>query len=119
MKFQELGRGLSHLADSRVTSGRDARYKSISLTGGALLSRDTVSVTVNGTGAHTELHALFLPGEGQTHDHHTALDQTGTLHKQRRRAFEDLWASQTRAKLRAMAEHDMRVRSIVQKAIGL
>lgn len=76
VKFQELGRGLSHVADTRVTSARDARYKSISLTGGALLSRDTLGVTVTGTGAHTELHALFLPGEGQTHDHHTALDQT-------------------------------------------
>ena len=76
VKFQELGRGLSHLADTRVTTSRDARYKSVSLTGGALLSRDTLAVTVNGTGAHTELQALFLPGEGQTHDHHTALDQT-------------------------------------------
>lgn len=52
-------------------------------------------------------------------DCHGGFDQRAMFSKAVRREIEPLWASHTRAKLRAMSAHDAGMRKIVEKAIGL
>ena len=50
---------------------------------------------------------------------HALLDSGGRLNKTERRELEELWAAQTRMKLRQMAAGDAAVRAVVERSIGL
>lgn len=80
------GGGLDHvraLTESRaalrvgtqdVRTGRDATYRGFALSLGGRIARDTLTVRVEGSGAHTDIAALYAPQAGQHVDHHTCVD---------------------------------------------
>jgi Fe-S cluster assembly protein SufD len=73
-RIQALPIGAGHVAADDVIVCRDATYRSFAFSVGGTLSRDDTGVRVEGSGAHTELIALSLVGDGQLIDHHTSLD---------------------------------------------
>ena len=64
----------THVGTHSVRIDRDARYCSFSLMTGGSTLRETLSVEVNGPGAHTDIASLYAPGDGQCHDSHTLID---------------------------------------------
>ena len=72
--LQDESRTSFHIGEGDVQVAGDATYASAVLSLGSALARDTLLTRVHGTGAHVALTALYAPVDGQTIDHHTAID---------------------------------------------
>jgi len=72
---RENGRAF-HIGNCAVTLAKDARYLSHAVTFGARLSRNNLSVTQTGEGAHAQIDGIALIGGRQLADTHTLMDHT-------------------------------------------
>lgn len=63
-----------HISTTRIKQNRDSSYTSFAVTLGALLSRENLSVVLEGQGATCALNGLYLIGRNQHADHHTTID---------------------------------------------
>jgi len=71
---QEHGPDTVHCAEIAATQERDSRLGSHSLALGGALSRTEIRTRLDGPGAHTSLHGLYLGQRNQVHDHFTTID---------------------------------------------
>lgn len=67
-KVQDEPVSVTHLASLGVRQGADSSFRSHSVTLGAGLARDEVSVRLEAERAQVDLGGLYLPGDGQCHD---------------------------------------------------
>lgn len=72
--LQDESAGAFHVGEGDAQVDRDATYQSVVVSLGAQVARDTLTSRIHHTGAHVELTALYAPIDGQTIDHHTAID---------------------------------------------
>jgi Fe-S cluster assembly protein SufD len=68
------GPAAAHVGTHAVRLERDCRYRSFSLMAGGRVCRETLTVEVNGPGAHSDVASIYAPGTGQCHDSHTLID---------------------------------------------
>jgi len=73
-RIQEHGAQATEIARQRFTLDRDATLNSVVYARGATRCRDTLEVTVSGSGATARIAALTIASGDQTIDHHTVLD---------------------------------------------
>ncbi len=76
IKLQRESSQAFHIGSSAVTLAKDARYLSHAVSFGARLSRNNLSVTQMGEGAHAQIDGLALIGGRQLADTHTLMDHT-------------------------------------------
>lgn len=76
IKLQRENSQSFHIGSCAVTLGKDARYLSHAVTFGARLSRNNLSVTQAGEGAHAQIDGIALIGGRQLADTHTLMDHT-------------------------------------------
>lgn len=72
--LQDEARNAYHVGEGDAHVAKDATYASAVLSLGSALARDTLLTRIHETGAHVALTALYAPLDGQTIDHHTAID---------------------------------------------
>lgn len=72
--LQDESAGAFHIGEGDAQVDRDATYDSTVVSLGGTLARDTLTARIHHPGAHVALTALFAPVDGQTIDHHTAID---------------------------------------------
>ena len=63
-----------HVSEGFVQLAADAEYHSNVVSFGGKVARDTLTVRLHESGGHAALGALYVPGDGQTIDNHTAID---------------------------------------------
>ena len=68
LRVQEAGAEAIHLAGSRIQLQRDARYRSLAFTSGALFSRHEIGVELLGQNAEVELNGTYLLRDRQHGD---------------------------------------------------
>ena len=73
-KIQAEAREATHLSTVHARVGRDATYESFNLSIGGRLSRNEVSVRLEGEGAHTGLNGAYLMRGREHCDHTTVID---------------------------------------------
>lgn len=76
IKLQRESSQTFHIGSCAVTLAKDARYLSHAVSFGARLSRNNLSVTQVGEGAHAQIDGLALIGGRQLADTHTLMDHT-------------------------------------------
>lgn len=76
IKLQRESAQAFHVGTCAVTLARDARYLSHAVTLGARLSRNNLTVTQQGEGAHAQIDGIALIGGRQLADTHTLMDHT-------------------------------------------
>lgn len=76
VKLQRESAQAFHIGSCAVTLEKDARYLSHAVTFGARLSRNNLSVTQIGEGAHAQIDGIALIGGRQLADTHTLMDHT-------------------------------------------
>lgn len=74
IKVQREGSTAFHIGTCAVTLAKDARYLSHAVTFGARLSRNNLTVTQQGEGAHAQIDGIALIGGRQLADTHTLMD---------------------------------------------
>lgn len=74
IKVQREGNTAFHIGTCAVTLAKDARYLSHAVTFGARLSRNNLTVTQQGEGAHAQIDGIALIGGRQLADTHTLMD---------------------------------------------
>ena len=74
VKVQQDGPNSLHLANSHVLADRNASYSSLSMSLGSELSRENLTVKLNGTGGDCTLNGLYMLHSNQHTDHHTTID---------------------------------------------
>ncbi|MEO6392129.1 MAG: Fe-S cluster assembly protein SufD [Pyrinomonadaceae bacterium] len=83
-KVQNEGAGASHLATTIADLDRDSVYDATTITLGAQLSRHEIAVNLNREGAECWVDGLYIVGDGQHADTHSAIHHTkphGTSHQ--------------------------------------
>ena len=63
-----------HVSEGFVQLAADAEYHSNVVSFGGKVARDTLTVRLHESRGHAALGALYVPGDGQTIDNHTAID---------------------------------------------
>ena len=76
IKLQRESSQAFHIGSCAVTLAKDARYLSHAVSFGARLSRNNLSVTQIGEGAHAQIDGIALIGGRQLADTHTLMDHT-------------------------------------------
>lgn len=76
IKLQRESDQAFHIGTCAVTLAKDARYLAHAVTFGARLSRNNLTVTQNGEGAHAQIDGIALIGGHQLADTHTLMDHT-------------------------------------------
>ncbi len=76
IKLQRENGAAFHIGACAVTLAKDARYLSHAVTFGARLSRNNLTVTQQGEGAHAQIDGIALIGGRQLADTHTLMDHT-------------------------------------------
>jgi Fe-S cluster assembly protein SufD len=71
--IQESDRAF-HVGTTQVHQGRDSNLSSVSITMGGALARNDLNVVLDGEGASCALYGLYLTGDGQHADNHTAIE---------------------------------------------
>jgi Fe-S cluster assembly protein SufD len=74
IKVQRESANAFHIGSCAVTLAKDARYASHAVTFGARLSRNNLTVTQQGEGAHARIDGIALIGGRQLADTHTLMD---------------------------------------------
>jgi Fe-S cluster assembly protein SufD len=74
MQAQLLAPGATWLHRGGAELGRDATYTHTIVNAGGTLARDAFRVWLPQSGAHAEIHALYVAGPGAVADHHTRVD---------------------------------------------
>ncbi len=74
--IQRESAGAFHISNLRASIARDARYHSRTISFGAVFSRQTPQITIQGTGADVILDGLALLNGTQVADTHSVLDHT-------------------------------------------
>lgn len=74
IKLQRESDQAFHIGTCAVTLAKDARYFAHAVTFGARLSRNNLTVTQNGEGAHAQIDGIALIGGHQLADTHTLMD---------------------------------------------
>lgn len=74
IKLQRESGAAFHIGTCAVTLAKDARYLAHAVTFGARLSRNNLSVTQQGEGAHAQMDGIALIGGRQLADTHTLMD---------------------------------------------
>ncbi len=73
-KIQAESKAAFHIGTTRVTQERDSQFESFSFSTGALLARNNLTITLNGSGANAVLNGLYA-AEGEQHiDNHTTVE---------------------------------------------
>lgn len=67
--LQQWGEGATHIALSRATLGRDARYRNFVATLGAGLQKSWIEALLEGQGGEALIAGVVFGGGGQHHDH--------------------------------------------------
>lgn len=75
-KVQKEGLAAYHIANMRVTQERDSSFSTHSFSFGALLARNDINTSLNGSGITTTVNGLYITGGTQHVDHHTSIDHT-------------------------------------------
>jgi len=97
-KGQNESREAFHIGTTRIWQERDSNVEAFSLAAGSLLTRNDLSVTLDGPGAHATINGLYAITDQQHVDNHTAVDHKapnctsrelykGILHNQARGVF--------------------------------
>lgn len=73
-RLQEESRRSFHVNTTRACLQRDASYQTHDIALGASLARSNISALLQGSGASTALHGLFLPSGTQHLDAHTRIE---------------------------------------------
>ena len=76
IKLQRESDQAFHIGSCAVTLAKDARYLAHAVTFGARLSRNNLTVTQQGEGAHAQIDGIALIGGRQLADTHTLMDHT-------------------------------------------
>ncbi|MGP1609674.1 MAG: Fe-S cluster assembly protein SufD, partial [Burkholderiales bacterium] len=76
IKLQRESGNAFHIDTCAVTLAKDARYLAHAVTFGARLSRNNLTVTQQGEGAHAQIDGIALIGGRQLADTHTLMDHT-------------------------------------------
>ena len=76
IKLQRESSNAFHIGSCAVTLAKDARYLSHAVAFGARLSRNNLTVTQQGEGAHAQIDGIALIGGRQLADTHTLMDHT-------------------------------------------
>ncbi len=76
IKLQRESGQAFHIGACTVTLAKDARYLSHAVTFGARLSRNNLTVTQQGEGAHAQIDGIALIGGRQLADTHSLMDHT-------------------------------------------
>ncbi len=76
IKLQRESSAAFHIGTCAVTLAKDARYLAHAVTFGARLSRNNLTVTQQGEGAHAQIDGIALIGGRQLADTHTLMDHT-------------------------------------------
>jgi len=76
IKLQRENNAAFHISNCAVTLAKDARYLAHAVTFGARLSRNNLTVTQQGEGAHAQMDGIALIGGRQLADTHTLMDHT-------------------------------------------
>jgi Fe-S cluster assembly protein SufD len=74
IKLQRESGTAFHISNCAVTLAKDARYLAHAVTFGARLSRNNLTVTQQGEGAHAQMDGIALIGGRQLADTHTLMD---------------------------------------------
>ena len=74
IKVQEESDEAYHLASQHVSLGRNSRFDAVHLDLGGRLTRNDLSVRLEGAGSDASLHGLFMADGNQHVDNHTRLD---------------------------------------------
>ncbi len=76
IKLQRESGQAFHIGTCAVTLAKDARYLSHAVTFGSRLSRNNLTVTQQGEGAHAQIDGIALIGGRQLADTHSLMDHT-------------------------------------------
>ena len=74
IRLQREARGACAFYADDVATRRDGAYRRVTVSLGARVARETLTIRVNEPGAHTDIAALYVPKQGQLIDHHTCID---------------------------------------------
>jgi len=85
-----------HIASTQVHQERNSSYSSLTMTLGSELSRENLSVVMDGVGSDCTLNGLYLMGENQHTDHHTTIDHAKP-HGTSRELYKGILDSKSRA----------------------
>jgi len=85
-----------HIASTQVHQERNSSYSSLTMTLGSELSRENLSVVMDGVGSDCTLNGLYLMGENQHTDHHTTIDHARP-HGTSRELYKGILDSKSRA----------------------
>jgi Fe-S cluster assembly protein SufD len=100
-RLQEEGPRAVHLGRVAARLERGAALRALSVMWGAELARAEFSVELAGEGAEATLDGLYLPSDGQHHDHTLSLRHLAP-HTQSRQSFKGILAGTGRAVFRGM-----------------
>jgi Fe-S cluster assembly protein SufD len=84
VSINNWGRGITHIQRIKSTLGRDASLNSLYVTMGSSLSRTEVQSALDGSGANSEMLAIYFADKDQHFDHYTL------QHHNKDRAHSDL-----------------------------
>ncbi|TAM05741.1 MAG: Fe-S cluster assembly protein SufD [Paraburkholderia sp.] len=73
-KLQQEGSAAFHVAGIHAAQQRDSRLESHSISFGAALARNDITIVLHGNGGEAMLNGLYLVGGTQHVDHHTRID---------------------------------------------
>lgn len=95
VKLQIEGGAAFHMAGQHVRLGRDASFRSTSVSLGAALSRNDIVATLEGDGSSCTLNGLYLVSGAQHVDYHTTLDHAAP-HGTSRELYKGILAGRAR-----------------------
>lgn len=101
VKVQHEGAGALHVATLRARQERHSRFTAHSVSLGAALSRNDISVSLAGEGAECSLDGLYLVGGVQHADFHTTVDHVAA-HCTSRELFKGVLDGRSRAVFNGM-----------------
>jgi Fe-S cluster assembly protein SufD len=73
-KLQQEGSAAFHMAGIHAVQQRNSRLESHSISFGAALARNDITIAFHGSGCEATLNGLYLVGSTQHVDHHTRVD---------------------------------------------
>jgi Fe-S cluster assembly protein SufD len=77
-RVQAEGAGVIHVGHTRIDQHADSQIHSLSVMLGGIIARHELDLTLAGTGAHADLHGLYLPAGRQRHDNVITVDHAAS-----------------------------------------